>query len=82
MAIKFPKGMAGPDLTATLDGVTKQVNGCASTSLVFSGDDNIDWGLTFDLVDKIARAQPPLKITTYVLPQEAAVPGRAVKLGE
>lgn len=81
MATKYPRGMAGPDMTQTLEGVGKAVKSCSSTALVFSGDDTIDWGLTFDVGLMVANAQPPLKITTFVLPKEAPVPGRAVKLG-
>jgi len=81
-AIKYPRGMAGPDMSLTLDGITKQVNGCSSTVLLFSGDDSVEWGLTFDLAEIVATAQPPLKITTYTLLHEAPVAGRAVKLAQ
>jgi hypothetical protein len=79
--LKYAKGMAGPDLTQTLEGITRQINGCASTALVFSGEDSVEWGLTFDLVTKVSTAQPPLKTVTYVLPRESLAAGRAVKLG-
>lgn len=82
VALKYSKGMAGPDLSMTFDGVTKQVNACASTAFAFSGDDSVEWGLTFDLVTKIATAEPPLKPTTWVLLREAPVAGRPVKVGD
>jgi biopolymer transport protein ExbD len=80
VATKYPRGMAGPDMSLTLEGITKQVDRCPSTALLFSGDDSVDWGLTFDLALNVASAQPPLKITTYTLPREAPVAGRPVKL--
>jgi biopolymer transport protein ExbD len=81
-AIKYPKGMAGPDMSQTLEGVTKQVNSCSSTTLLFSGDDAIEWGLTFDLATKISMAEPPLKIVSYGLLSSAPVAGRPVKVTE
>lgn len=80
-ATKYPKGMAGPDLSLTLEGVTKMVNACPSTSMVFAGDDSVDWGLTFDMITRVSTASPALKITSYVLPRAAPVAGHAVKLG-
>lgn len=81
-ATKYPRGMAGPDMSLTLEGMTKQINGCTSTALLFSGDDSVEWGLTFDLAQNIATAQPPLKITSYTLLHEAPVAGRAIKLSQ
>lgn len=82
-ATKYPKGMAGPDLTQTLEGITKQVNGCAaSTTLIFSGEESVEWAMTFDLVSKVSTAEPPLKISSYVLPRAPLTPGRAVKLAQ
>jgi hypothetical protein len=79
-AIKYPKGMAGPDMSQTLEGVTKQVNACPSTTLLFAGDDTIEWGLTFDLATKVSMAEPPLKIVSYGLLTTAPVAGRPVKV--
>lgn len=81
-AIKYPKGMAGPDMSQTLEGITKQVNACTSTTLLFSGDEAIEWGLTFDLATKVSMAEPPLKIVSYGLLSAAPVAGRAVKVTE
>lgn len=79
-ATKYPRGMAGPDMSLTLEGISKQVARCPSTALLFSGDDTVEWGLTFDLAQNVATAQPPLKITSYTLTREAPVAGRPVKL--
>ena len=79
-ATRYSRGMAGPDLSTTLDAVTKQVAACSSSALVVSAEESVDWGLTFDLALAAATAQPPLKATTWVLAPEPAVPGRPVKL--
>ena len=81
VALKYPKGMAGPDLSMTYEGVSKQVKACAaSTAFVVSGDESVEWGLTFDLYDKVKTTEPALPITTWVVPAETPVAGRAVKL--
>lgn len=80
VATKYPRGMAGPDMSLTLEGTRKQVDRCASTTLLFSGDDSVEWGLTFDLALNISTAQPPLKITSFTLLHEAPIAGRPVKL--
>ncbi|MCC6647820.1 MAG: hypothetical protein IT374_19915 [Polyangiaceae bacterium] len=81
VALKYPRGMAGPDLTLTFEGVAKQVKACAaSTALVVSGDPSVEWGLTFDLYDKLKTTEPALPITTWIVPAEAPVAGRAVRL--
>ena len=79
-ATKYPRGMAGPDMSLTLEGTSKQINRCPSTALLFSGDDSVEWGLTFDLALNLSGAQPPLKITSYTLLREAPIAGRPVKL--
>ena len=80
IATKYPKGMAGPDMSKTLEGITGQVNSCASTTLLFSGDDSVEWGLTFDLATKVSMAEPPLKIVSYGLLSAAPIAGRPVKV--
>jgi hypothetical protein len=80
VATKYPRGMAGPDMSLTLDGTRKQVDRCPATHLLFSGDDSVEWGLTFDLALNLATAEPPLKITSYTLLREVPVAGRPVRL--
>lgn len=81
VALKYPKGMAGPDLSMTYEGVSKQVKACAaSTAFVVSGDESVEWGLTFDLYDKVKTTEPALPIATWIVPTETPVAGRAVKL--
>jgi biopolymer transport protein ExbD len=80
-AIRYSKGMAGPDLSSTVEGVQKQVHGCTSSAIAISGDDVVEWGLTFDLAERLVNADPPLKTSTVVLLKEAPVAGRPVKVG-
>ena len=82
VATRYAKGMAGPDLSMTLEGVKKQVAACTSTAMVLSGDDGVDWGLVFDVSDRVLAEDPPLKITTWVLAREALVAGHAVPTGD
>lgn len=80
VASKFSKGFAGPDLSMTMDGLTKTIDPCPASAWFFSADDNVIWGLTFDLGVAVATANPPTKATINVLLHEAPVAGRAVKL--
>lgn len=81
MATKYPRGMAGPDMSLTLDGITKQLRSCPSAALLFSGDDSVEWGLTFDLANLVATAQPPLSVDRYSLVREVPTVGRPARLG-
>jgi biopolymer transport protein ExbD len=78
-ATKYAKGMAGPDMTQTLAGMTKQINGCDSTFVVVAGHESVEWALTFDLANLVATAQPPLKIQKFVLPKETPTAGQPFK---
>jgi hypothetical protein len=80
VAAKFAKGFAGPDLSTTLDGLRKQIDGCSSSTWFFAGDDNVIWGLTFDLGMSVAAAEPKTKATVNVLLHEAPVAGRPVRI--
>jgi hypothetical protein len=80
MATRYAKGMAGPDLSMTLEGVKKQVAACTSTAMVISGDDGVEWGLVFDLSQMATTADPPLKVSSFVVAHEALTAGRKVTL--
>ncbi|RYE81933.1 MAG: hypothetical protein EOO75_21445 [Myxococcales bacterium] len=80
LATKYPRGMAGPDMSQTLDGITKQLKACPSAALLFSGDDSVEWGLTFDLAKLVATAQPPLTVDRYALLREVPTVGRPARL--
>jgi hypothetical protein len=49
VAERFTHGMAGPDLTRGSEGIRKRVLGCESSVFFVSADENVTWGLTFDL---------------------------------
>ncbi len=61
-ADRFSRGLAGPDLTRGSEGLRKRVLACDSNVFFVSADENVTWGLTFDL----ARA------TLY--PEDAGLP--------
>lgn len=80
-ARKFSRGFAGPDLSMTFDeGLSKRIAGCSATTWFFSGEDDVIWGLAFDLAEKVTKADPATKATTTVLLGQAPVAGRPVKL--
>ena len=79
VATKYLKGMAGPDMSQTAEGVAKQSKACpASTALVLSGDDSVEWGLVFDL-SQMGEPKAPVR---YVLPRVTPIAGQPVKLGD
>ena len=77
-ATKFLRGMAGPDLSMTLDGIRDQSKACPSPIWYLSGEDGVIWGLVFDLGQMVATADPPAKAGQIGLLREAPVAGRAV----
>jgi hypothetical protein len=79
-ATKFLKGLAGPDMSMTFDGMKDQMGSCASAHWLLAGEENVIWGLVFDLGQIVAKADPPPKATNAVLVYEAPVAGRAVQL--
>ena len=79
-ATKFHKGLAGPDMSMTFDGLRDQMKSCAASSWFLSGEDNVIWGLTFDLGQTVVTANPPPRATQTVLLRDAPVAGRPVVL--
>jgi hypothetical protein len=79
-AAKFLKGLGGPDMSMTYDGMKDQMGSCASSHWLLAGEDNVLWGLVFDLGQIVAKANPPPKATNAVLVYEAPVAGRAVPI--
>jgi hypothetical protein len=78
-AKRYPKGMAGPDMTLTLDGVRKQLNKCETDTMVFAGDEEVEWGLTFDLPIAARGVSPSLELKHFVLSSTKPVSGQKVK---
>lgn len=82
VAKKYNKGMAGPDMSQTAEGMAQQWKTCpAGTALVLSGDDTTEWGLVFD-ISQMADPRPPSPTNTYVIPRTTPIAGRAVKIGD
>jgi hypothetical protein len=81
-ATKYAKGMAGPDMSQTGEGVAKQWKTCpAATTLALSGDDTVEWGLVFDL-SQTADPRPPSPTNKYLFPRTTPIAGRPVKLAD
>ena len=80
----FSKGFAGPDLTLGTDGLRKVSAACGSTVWALGADDNITWGLTFDLAKRALgeadAGSSGIKATETVLLSEAPVAGRKVEV--
>jgi hypothetical protein len=81
-ATKFSKGLGGPDMSMTYDGMKDQMGSCAATHWLLAGEENVIWGLVFDLGQIVAKADPPPKATNAVFVYEAPVAGRAVILAK
>jgi hypothetical protein len=79
-ATKFSKGLAGPDLSMTYDGMKDQIASCASGTWFLAGEDNVIWGLVFDLGLMVAKADPAPKASNAVLLYDAPIAGRAVSI--
>jgi len=74
------KGLAGPDMSMTYDGMKGQMGSCPSTTWFLAGEDNVIWGLVFDLGQIVAKADPPPKATRAAILYQAPVAGRAVQV--
>lgn len=81
VAQKFVRGFAGPDLTLGPEALHKVANACDSATWLVAADDNVPWGLTFDLA-LATRGSPEagvlLRASQTLLVAEAPVPGRKV----
>jgi hypothetical protein len=51
---RFTKGMAGPDMTRSSEGIRKLASSCDSTLWLTSADPEITWGVLADLVFAVA----------------------------
>jgi hypothetical protein len=79
-ALKYTKGLAGPDVSAALVGLTEQTKPCNSSYWALAGEENVNWGSVFDLGTTAAGAA--LRATDAVLLHEAPVAGRPVVLAK
>ena len=80
VATRHAKGLAGPDLSTTLEALRVHIGACSATTWFFGADESVPWGLAFDLGASVAFATPPTKATTTALLTDSPVAGRSVKL--
>ncbi len=83
-ALRFTRGMAGPDLTRGSEGVRKLIAACDSPSWAVAADENVTWGLVVDLVLAVSGAEdggtPPKARDVSLVGK--AVPGQKVADGD
>ncbi|MEZ4259434.1 MAG: hypothetical protein R3B36_10210 [Polyangiaceae bacterium] len=81
-ATRYARGMAGPDLTLGSAGVRKVAGACDASAWVVSADETVTWGLVVDLVSAVRSPGDAgvMRAQTLIVPSEAPVPGRKVKL--
>ncbi len=76
---RFTHGFAGPDLTLGGDAIRKGAAACDSQLFVVGGEDNITWGLTFDLAMAIKTTPLPNgRASQTILHADPPSPGRKV----
>ena len=80
-AERFTHGMAGPDLTRGSEGIRKRVLACDSPVWFAAADDNVTWGLVFDLVLAVMRPDDAglPKARVVALLTKTPVPGRKIE---
>lgn len=76
---RFTHGFAGPDLTLGGEAIRKGAAACDSSLFVVGGEDNITWGLTFDLAMAIKSSPlPGARASQTILHADPPNPGRKV----
>ena len=80
-AERFTHGMAGPDLTRGSEGIRKRVLACDAPVWFAAADDNVTWGLVFDMVVAVMRPDDAglPKARSVALLTKTPVPGRKVE---
>ncbi len=79
-AVKSPKGLAGPDMAMTETSLETAARRCKDSDFVFvSGDDDVEWGLVYDLA-AATQTLEKAKLGHVVLLEPSPVAGRPVKL--
>jgi biopolymer transport protein ExbD len=79
-AVKSPKGLAGPDMAMTEDSLDAAARRCKDSDFVFvSGDDDVEWGLVYDLA-AATQTLEKARLGHVVLLEPSPVAGRPVKL--
>lgn len=80
-AERFTHGMAGPDMTRGSEGIRKRVLACDAPVWFAAADDNVTWGLVFDMVIAVMRPDDAglPKARSVALLTKTPVPGRKVE---
>jgi len=80
-AERFSHGLAGPDLTRGSEGIRKRVLACDSPTWFVSADDNVSWGLVYDLAIAVMHPDDAglPKARSVALLGKTPVPGRKVE---
>jgi hypothetical protein len=80
-AERFTHGMAGPDLTRGSEGIRKRVLACDAPVWFAAADDNVTWGLVFDMVIAVMRPDDAglPKARSVALLTKTPVPGRKIE---
>lgn len=79
-AERFSHGMAGPDVTRGSEGIRKRLLACDAPTWFVSADDNVTWGLVFDLTHSVMHPDDGglPKPRSVALLTKTPVPGRKV----
>lgn len=79
-AVRSPKGLAGPDMAMTADNLANAAHRCKESDVVVvSGDEDVEWGLVYDLAAATQTVEKtPFAKVVLLLPPPTA--GRPVKL--
>jgi biopolymer transport protein ExbD len=79
-AMKSPKGLAGPDLAMTGESLENAARRCKDSDFLFvSADDDVEWGLVYDLA-AASQTLEKAKFGKVVLLYPPPLAGRPVKL--
>lgn len=80
MAMKRAKGMAGPDFTMTGETIERMGLQCKDSKwFFFSADEDVEWGLAYDLAASTQTLEE-LKLEKFVVLNKRPVAGRPVDL--
>jgi len=79
-AVKSPKGLAGPDQAMTGESLQGAATRCKDSDFVFvSADEDVDWGLTYDLA-ALTQTLEKAHFAKVVFLYPSPTAGRPVKL--
>ena len=77
-AKRVGRGLAGPDMTLGLAAVRERREGCGAPELVLGADDEMPWGVVFDLAESVMSVASAQANSVVLVTH--AVPGKKVEL--